>query len=183
MAQNYQNATNAIANDPNLTDAQKQDRQNALDTAHATAESAMNAAQTPAAANSVVASGSDFDKATQTAKDDSNVTPLASQKTNATGTVNGGSSNAQNAIDQQATAAENAIDLNGNLTPEQKAVQKAVIQKAAEQANADINNASNAQQIVDAQNKANDIFNNLSNDKTEARKSLAQQAQNAIDGL
>ncbi|GAP00303.1 DUF1542 domain-containing protein [Fructobacillus ficulneus] len=183
LADQINQAEADINKNVNLSGSEKADRIAQLEDAKKNAQGLINAAETPANVTAATAKGSNFDRAQGSATDVSAVKTVAQQRADATSAADTAGSTAKNNLDKAATAAEGAIDQNGNLTPEQKAAQKAAIDKAVADAKANIGNQPNSDDITKAKQAALDLVNGLSQVKQDARKELAAEAQKAIDQI
>ncbi|WEV60100.1 DUF1542 domain-containing protein [Streptococcaceae bacterium ESL0729] len=172
LADKVQAAKNAINNNNNLTQAEKDSRNQAIDQAKATAQASINQASTPDAINAATNNSSDFSKALETAQDVSNVPTLDNQKTSASSD-----------IDQAAQAAKNAVDQNSDLSASDKTAQKQAIDTVATTAKDNIQNAANADQMTSAKTNAVNTLSTLTGAKEDAHKALAKETQDAIDAI
>ncbi|WP_288846189.1 DUF1542 domain-containing protein [uncultured Fructobacillus sp.] len=170
-------AHDKVNNNNNLTQAQKDQLNGAIDTAARAAKSNIDKAETPDAVNTAQ-NDKDLATAVQNANDPANDTNL----------TNGGyqtladqKANAKNAIDTAATNAKNAVDQNNNLTPDEKTTQKNAIDNAATTAKSNVDAAKDAQTASDATNNGQNLINGLNQEKQAARNNIDSQITAAHD--
>ncbi|GAP00308.1 putative cell-wall-anchored protein SasC with LPXTG motif [Fructobacillus ficulneus] len=172
MAKAVSQTQNAINTDPNLSGSDKQSRLTALKTAQENAQNAINTATSPAQADSTLATGSDFNKATQAATDDSSVTPLATQK-----------SNAANQLDNDKAGVDAPINNDSTLSPAEQAAEVQAANNILDQAKTTAANAADADSVANAVASAVQAANALHDTKTGLLNQLDQEATNTISNL
>ncbi|CAK1227838.1 Chromosome segregation ATPase Smc (Smc) [Fructobacillus evanidus] len=175
LAKQAQAAIDTINGNNALTAADKASRIKQVQDAYNTATSAVDAATT-AADVTAAQNSTDFSGAIAKATDFTGIQSLDGQKADAQKALDTAGQNAKDALDAAKVAQENAIDKDGNLTPEQKAAQKAAIDQAVSNAKSDISNATNADGVAKAKDAGITAISNLSGEKTAARQALATQA-------
>lgn len=178
-----QEAKAKIDNNNALTADEKTKRVSQIKAAQTAANQAVDAATDADAIAKILANGSDFDKSIKSATDFSNVTSLNDQQANAgVATTNAGQT-AKDKLDAAKTASENAINQDGSLTFEQKAMQKKAIDAAVTNAKSSIASTTNADDVAKARDVAVAAILKMTSDKANARQSLAKNAQDAIDKI
>ncbi|MCK8638921.1 DUF1542 domain-containing protein [Fructobacillus fructosus] len=178
-----QGAKAKINNNNALTADEKRERVNQIEAAQTAANQAVDAATDADVIAKIPANGSDFDKSVKNATDFSNVTSLNDQQANAGAAVTDAGQKAKDALDAAKTASENAINQDGSLTFEQKAMQKTAIDAAVTNAKRSIASTTNADDVVKARDLAVAAISKMTSDKVDARQSLAKNAQDAIDKI
>ncbi|USS92177.1 DUF1542 domain-containing protein [Fructobacillus americanaquae] len=178
-----QDAKAKVNNNNALTADEKTKRVSQIEAAQAAAKQAVDAATDADTIAKIPANGSDFDKSIKSATDFSNVTSLNDQQANAGVAVANAGQAAKDALDAAKTASENAINQDGSLTSEQKAMQKAAIDAAVSNAKNNIASTTNADDVTKARDVAVAAILKMTSDKTNSRESLAKNAQDAIDKI
>ncbi|WP_288846244.1 DUF1542 domain-containing protein [uncultured Fructobacillus sp.] len=172
LAKQIQAAHAAVNGNPALSAAEKQARNQAIDTAAKPAQDAVNAATTIDDANAVIASGSALDNALKSATSNDGVKTVAEQQAAAV-----------QAIKDALAKVEAQIDADKTLTDADKQAQKTVASKQAEDAIANINKANNADDIATAQKAGIDALNKLEDAKMTTDASLADKVKAAEESI
>ncbi|CAK1238855.1 Uncharacterized membrane protein YhgE [Fructobacillus tropaeoli] len=172
LVKQIQAAHAAVNGNPALSSAEKQARNQAIDTAAKAAQDAVNAATTIDDANAVIASGSALDNALKSATSNDGVKTVAEQQAAAV-----------QAINDALAKVEAQIDADKTLTDADKQAQKAVAGKQAADAIANINKATNADDIATAQKAGIDALNKLEDAKTTTDASLADKVKAAEEAI
>ncbi|CAK1244220.1 Uncharacterized membrane protein YhgE [Fructobacillus evanidus] len=183
LADQVQQAHDAINKNVNLSQSEKDTRNVAIDAAAKAAQGVINNAKTLDEANAALASGSDYDNAMKAAQDVSKVPTLDEQKKSAATEVDNTAQTNKNNLDKAAEAAKDAIDQDGNLTPDEKAAQKQAVDNAVAAGKTQIQGAASADDVTNFKNDVIDNLNGLNAEKQQARESLAKQAQAAVDTI